>query len=471
MRLRQKARPSQVDSGKTRRVSLDRSAYTLARAGRGFMTDVGRYEVVDAEHGEGGFGKVQKQRDRMLERFVAVKQQRMLDDVNARERFEREAKALARMNHPNIPAIYDVRFDERDMLIYFAFVEGRSLRNVITEEAIPPLDMAILWFSQVAAALEHAHSQGIVHRDVKPDNIVISTDNENATLVDFGIAMSADDVRSLTREGYVIGTQAYMSPEQARGEDLDGRSDIYSLGITLYEALAGHLPHAGGYQSLSDGNESIAPAIDDLIRDCLLEDREARVQSASEFAKRLKSAVRADQPLSALLTDARLAELVPVLRQLSAEDFASKPRGQKLLLVNRMKDLVRTDRPELRNATADVIALLTRLARFEAEAEYRPVVSAAFFWGYEQSYGPNWTGNSGIRDELIQSAKAATPAAHAVLADEFASFLQARDITQLAGWQAHDLRVMATALLANANCDADADRLAALYDTINEATH
>lgn len=435
------------------------------------MRTESRYEVVDADHGEGGFGKVQKQRDKVLERLVAVKQLRLLEDSAARERFEREAKALARMNHPNIPAIYDVQFDEREMYIYFAFVDGRSLRKLITEEAIPPLDMAIRWFSQVASALDHAHTQGIVHRDIKPDNIVVSSDNENATLVDFGIAMNADDVRSLTKEGYVIGTPAYMSPEQSRGEDLDGRSDVYSLAITLYESLAGYLPHAGGYQALSDANEAIPPAIDELIRDCLVDDRESRVRSAADFSRRLRSAVRADQPLSALLTEARLAELVPVLRQLTAEDFAGKPRGQKLLLINRMKDLVRTDRPELRNATADVIALLTRLARFEAEADYRPIVAAGYHWGYDQSYGPNWIGNDGIRNALIESAKAANQSAHAVLTDGFCAFLGGKDLTALAGWQAHDLRVMAMALLANPNCDVDADRVANLYDQINEATH
>ena len=299
-----------------------------------------RYEMIDAAHGEGGFGKISKRRDKVLDRYVAVKQLRMLENVEARERFKREAKALARMSHPNVPAIYDVQFDEHEMYIYFAFIEGQALRKLIQGSTVPSLDRTRRWFTQVAAALEHAYSKGIVHRDVKPDNIVISSNDQNAVLVDFGIALTADDVRSLTKDGYVIGTPAYMSPEQAAGEDFDGRSDLYSLGITLYETLSGHLPHPGGYQSLSDANEAVPPAIDDLIKECLVQDRNARMQSAQDFIKRLQSAFRTDVPLSALLTEGRLHEVLAALKQLSAEDFSAKPRGQKLLLVTRLEGLV-----------------------------------------------------------------------------------------------------------------------------------
>jgi CheY-like chemotaxis protein len=112
------------------------------------------------------------------------------------------------------------------------------------------------------------------------------------------------------------------------------------------------------------------PAFDDLIKDSLAQDRNARVQSPQEFIKRLRSAFRTDVPLSTLLTDARLHEIAAALRQMSAEDFLAKPRGQKLLLINRLKDLIRIDRPELTAATAEVIALLTRRARFEGARDY-----------------------------------------------------------------------------------------------------
>jgi serine/threonine-protein kinase len=292
-----------------------------------------RYELIDAAHGAGGFGKISKRRDLELDRLVAVKQLRLLSDSTAPERFERKARALARMSHPNVPAIYDVQLDGGQMYILFEFIDGEQLRSLISNTSPPPLERVRQWFAGVASALDHAHAKGLIHRDVKPENLIISKDMETATLVDFGIALSADDVRSLTKQGYVIGTPAYMSPEQAADEELDGRSDVYSLGITLYETLSGHLPHAGGYQPLSDANEAIPPAIDELIKECLAQDRNARIGSAQDFIKRLRSAFRTDVPLSTLLTDARLHEIAGALRQLSAEDFAAKPRGQKLLLL------------------------------------------------------------------------------------------------------------------------------------------
>jgi hypothetical protein len=157
---------------------------------------------------------------------------------------------------------------------------------------------------------------------------------------------------------------------------------------------------------------------------------------------------------------------------MSAEDFAAKPRGQKLLLINRLKDLLRIDRPEVRTGTAEVIALLTRLARFEPEKEYRPVISAAFQWGFEKWYGQNWQGNEGIRVSLIEAAKAAAEAAHGVISNGFIDFVSGKDFSELPRWSTHDMRLLVMALLANANCGNDeADRLATLYDKINEATH
>jgi serine/threonine protein kinase len=430
-----------------------------------------RYEIIEEAHGEGSFGRVAKRRDKLLDRLVAVKQLKLLDNESV-ERFRREAKALAKMSHPHIPAIYDVQFSDSRMEIYFAFIEGRPLREIIKQGVIPSMDQTRRWFTQVGAALEHAHGLGIVHRDIKPENVIVSADNENALLVDFGIALTADDIRKLTGTGYVIGTPGYMSPEQSNGEKLDGRSDLYSLGITLYESLSGHLPHPGGYQSLADANEAIPPAIDSLIKDCLAQDRNARLQSAAEFVKRLRSAFRVDVPLSTLLTEARLHEVVAALRQMSAEDFASKPKGQRLLLINRLKDLIRTDKPELQIATAQVIALLTGLARFEGATEYNPIISAAFHWGFEKLYGVNWVGQPDIRDALVDTAKSANAEAHKVLAKGFVEFADQKDLAGKQRWYAHDLRLLVMALLANPACgDKDAENLALLYDKINALTH
>jgi serine/threonine protein kinase len=426
-----------------------------------------RYEVIAEAHGEGGFGLVSKRRDKILDRLVAVKQLKVLDD-EARERFRREAKALAKMSHPHIPAIYDVRFTDDRMEIYFAFVEGRTLRDIIKQGAIPSMDKARRWFTQVGAA----HKMGIVHRDIKPDNIIISADDTNALIVDFGIALTADDVKKLTGTGYVIGTQAYMSPEQSNGEILDGRSDLYSLGITLYETLCGHLPHPGGYQPLADANEAIPPAIDKLIKDCLAQDRNVRIQSATDFVKQLRSAFRTDVPLSTLLTEARLHEVVAALRQMSAEDFSSKPKGQKLLVIIRLKDLIRIDKPELRTATAQVIALLTRLARFEGLKEYTPIISAAFHWGFDKTYGTTWVGQPDIREALVDAAKSANAEAHRVVSDGYVEFVEKKTFAELPGWYFHDLRLLVMALLANPVCgEKEAESLAGLYDRINAGSH
>lgn len=429
-----------------------------------------RYEIIAETHGEGGFGRIAKYRDKHLDRLVAVKKLKVLDE-DAQERFRREAKALAKMSHPYVPAIYDVRFSDSRMEIYFEFVEGKPLRDLISQGVIPSMDQTRRWFTQVGAALEHAHGLGIIHRDIKPENIIISDDSENARLVDFGIALTADDVKRLTETGYVIGTAGYMSPEQSRGEKLDGRSDLYSLGITLYESLSGHLPHPGGYQPLA-ANEAIPPEIDRLITECIAQDRNARLASAAEFVKRLRSVFRTDVPLSTLLTEARLHEVVAALRQMSAEEFSLKPKGQRLLLVNRLKDLIRTDKPELQIATAQVIALLITLGRFEDPKEYTPIVEAAYEWGFEKQYGTSWIGQPDIRDALIEAAKAANGQAHRVLAQGFLDFATDKDVTTQQRWYPHDLRLLVMALLANPACgDSEAEKLAALYDRINSATH
>ena len=157
---------------------------------------------------------------------------------------------------------------------------------------------------------------------------------------------------------------------------------------------------------------------------------------------------------------------------MSAEDFASKPKGQRLLLINRLKDLIRTDKPELQIATAQVIALLTGLARFEGSKEYGPIISAAFYWGFEKLYGTNWVGQPDIREALIESAKSANAEAHKVLAQGFVDFAGQKDLTNQQRWYPHDLRILVMALLANPACgEKEAESLAALYDKINAATH
>ncbi len=433
-----------------------------------------RYEIINEKHGEGGFGKVSKLKDLELDRLVAVKQLELglFNDPNLQERFRREAKALAKMSHPNIPAIYDVNFDNAEMLIYFEFIEGTTMRDIVTSGDVPSMDNVRRWFRQVASALEHAHGKNIIHRDIKPDNIVISSDDMNATLVDFGIALTADDVANLTKTGLVIGTPGYMSPEQQSGEELDARTDIYSLGITLYEIMAGHLPHAGVYVSLSDANESIHPAIDELVKGAIQQDKNQRIQSTEDFITNLRSTFRTDIPLSELLTDARLHEVVDALRQLSAVDFHEKPLGQRLLLMTRLKDLIRTDLPNMKAATAQVIALFTNLAQNEDKDRYRPIIDASLEWGYEKSFGPTWIGHQDIRNSLLDVAKVVSNEGHSVISESLFSFFEVREIDKLPGWYCHDIRKLVLNLLANPKCkDDSASGLDDIYNEVNIASH
>jgi serine/threonine-protein kinase len=435
------------------------------------MSVITRYELIDDAVGEGGFGKVQKRKDRILERVVAVKSLKLFEDAEARERFIKEAKTLARMSHAHVPAIYDVEVLDKEMRIVFEFVEGDNLGQSISDNRIPSMDQVRRWFSQIGSAIAHSHELGIIHRDIKPDNIVISPDQTTATLVDFGIALTSDDARRLTATGFVIGTPAYMSPEQSEGKDLDGRSDLYSLGITLYETLAGHLPHAGQYIDLSDANEAIPPSIDELIKKCLAQDRNHRIASAQLFIDEIRATIRADIPLSSLLMDARLHEIMAALGQLSPEDFHAKPRGQRLLILNRLKDLVRTDRPELRRATGEFMKLLLRLGSLEAENDYTPVVQSSFAWGFDREVSDKWKGEIEVRSALIEAAKCANAAAHKVISSIFLNLYHEKDMKATPGWYHHDLRRIVVALLANPNCGEEAVNLAALYDRLNQETH
>ncbi len=202
------------------------------------------YEV-GREIGRGGMGVVYRATDRKLRRDVAIKvlppELAYRDDV--RQRFLREAQTAAQLNHPNIVPIYAV--EERDGLVCFvmALVDGESLGNRISRERRLPATVTAELLHDVADALGYAHSRGIVHRDIKPDNILIDRGSGRPMVTDFGIARAAEGDARLTVTGIAVGTPAYMSPEQALGEkEIDGRSDIYSLAIVGYQMLSGELP-------------------------------------------------------------------------------------------------------------------------------------------------------------------------------------------------------------------------------------
>ncbi len=204
----------------------------------------GLYEI-EAEIGRGGMAVVYRARDTRLRRKVALKvlPPELAFREEVKSRFLREAEMAARLSHPHIVPIYSV--DEAGGIVYFAMglVEGEPLSAQLAREPRPPLEVVRRVLREVADALHYAHQHGVVHRDIKPDNILIEQGTARAIVTDFGIARAAEGDQRLTVTGIAVGTPAYMSPEQAMGErEVDGRADIYALGIVGYQMLAGELP-------------------------------------------------------------------------------------------------------------------------------------------------------------------------------------------------------------------------------------
>ena len=207
----------------------------------------GRYRL-DAQIGSGGMSTVYRAFDQTLERQVAIKlmHREIASDSDQLERFRREARAVAQLSHPHIVGVIDAGEDEGRPYIVFEYVEGETLKERIHRMGRLPMDEAIAYAIEIARALGCAHSHHIVHRDVKPQNVLIDSEG-SAKVTDFGIARTLDQA-GLTADGRVLGTTDYVSPEQALGHDVNGQSDIYSLGVVLYEMLTGDVPFHGENQ-------------------------------------------------------------------------------------------------------------------------------------------------------------------------------------------------------------------------------
>jgi serine/threonine-protein kinase len=204
----------------------------------------GRYELEELV-GAGGMSSVFKAYDTLLERHVALKilHPHFTEDEQYVERFRREARAVASLSHPNIVTILDRGEDEGRQFIVFELVEGRTLAEVLHEEGRLPVQHSLEIAIQVARGLGFAHEQGLVHRDVKPQNVILNGDGR-AKVTDFGIARSLE-VQGVTQSGAVLGTSNYIAPEQASGKPVDRTTDVYSLGVVLFELLTGEVPFPG----------------------------------------------------------------------------------------------------------------------------------------------------------------------------------------------------------------------------------
>ncbi|HEU4521789.1 MAG TPA: protein kinase [Thermoanaerobaculia bacterium] len=276
---------------------------------------LGRYEIV-RELGKGAMGIVYLAKDPLIGRLVALKTIRPAanyDDDETKEfqqRFIREAQAAGILNHPAIVTVFDIGQDDPTQTNFIAmeYVEGQNLKEVLAQGRTLSFDQIAEIIAQVAEALDFAHSKGIVHRDVKPANVIL-LDGNRAKIMDFGIAKIASGGGNLTTTGQFLGTPNYMAPEQIKGTPVDGRTDIFSLGICLYECLTRRKPFGGdsltsisykivheAFPPLHEINPQIPDGFEDVVSMCLAKEPAKRYQRGRELAQALRAVIRGERP-------------------------------------------------------------------------------------------------------------------------------------------------------------------------------
>jgi serine/threonine-protein kinase len=261
---------------------------------------IGRYEV-KSELGRGGMATVYRAFDPSFDREVAIKvlPREMLHDPQFRSRFEREIKMIASLEHPAIVPVYDVGNEDGQPYFVMRFMNGGSLSDLIEAGSIPMQDTARL-IEKIAQGLAYAHRKGIIHRDLKPDNILFD-ENGEPFISDFGVAKISESGSNLTGSG-VIGTPAYMSPEQAQGMEIDQRSDVYGLGVIVYQMLTGHQPYSADtpmgvvvkhitepVPEILKILPTLQPEVDAMIKTAMAKDRDQRFENTIELAKALNT--------------------------------------------------------------------------------------------------------------------------------------------------------------------------------------
>jgi eukaryotic-like serine/threonine-protein kinase len=285
---------------------------------------VGRYRI-EGRLGVGGMSTVQLAFDQRLERYVAIKllAEHLADDPTFVSRFRREALSAARLVHPNIVQVFDFGFDERQRqhFIVMEHVPGHSCAELLRDHGRMEVDQAVDVVTQACRGLDYAHRNGVVHRDVKPGNLLVS-DSDVVKLADFGIARATDQ-SSITQVGSVLGTAAYLAPEQARGEEAGPRADLYSLGVVAYQLLTGRLPYEANSLSelalkqqreapppVDELNPHVPPELADAVALALALDQEDRPANAALLAE-------------AIATGARGIEAAPTARTRNLEGTAA----------------------------------------------------------------------------------------------------------------------------------------------------
>jgi serine/threonine-protein kinase len=267
----------------------------------------GNYENLE-QIGQGGMGTVYRANQPGMDRVVAIKviHAASSSDPTLVQRFEQEAKLIVRLQHPHLLPVYEYNSHHQPPFIVMRYLEGGTLRDVLTREKRLPPGEVLFTVRQLASALDYAHRQGVIHRDVKPSNVLFDEDG-NAYLMDFGLARLTQGGAALTQSGLAIGTPNYMPPEQAMGAgEVDHRADIYSLGVMLFEMFTGRLPFGGEssvaiiMQHIRDSipratayNDELTPEIDHIIEWAMAKAPEDRYQSATELTDALTSVLGA----------------------------------------------------------------------------------------------------------------------------------------------------------------------------------
>ena len=332
----------------------------------------GRYEILEAI-GFGGMAVVYKARCHRLNRLVAIKilKDELSKDEEFRNRFHAESQAVAKLNHPNIMSVHDVSTHEGTDYIVMELIDGITLKQYMEKKGTLNWKETLHFAMQIAKALEHAHSQGIVHRDIKPHNVMVLK-NGSAKVTDFGIARLMSQSNTLTKEA--LGSVHYISPEQAKGGRVDNRSDLYSLGVVMYEMMTGRAPYDGdspvavAIQHINGGatmpsvlNPNIPGGLEQIIMKCMATDPSQRYNSATALLYDLEELRKNPDILFAFGSDAALDEVLKVYpgKRQQPRTAAERAAG------------VRTDRPAQTGART---AVQTPKPRTET-AERRPAKS------------------------------------------------------------------------------------------------
>src|SRR4051812_46425569 len=261
-----------------------------------------RYELEELV-GTGGMSSVYRAHDRLLDRKVALKilhDQYTADDDYV-ERFRREARAVAALSHPNIVTVIDRGEHENKQFIVFEYIDGENLKRLIERRGPAPVTTALELAMQVARGLSFAHQNGLVHRDVKPQNVLLNGDGQ-AKVTDFGIARSMDVQHGMTQTGTVLGTSDYIAPEQAQGQRVDEHTDVYSLGVVMYELLTTEVPFPGENfvavamrhineppPPVRDKRPDVSPRLDAAIQRAMAKNPEDRFQTMADFCRELEA--------------------------------------------------------------------------------------------------------------------------------------------------------------------------------------